>query len=106
MKLTFEGQDYTLEFTRNSIKRMEESGFVLSEVSSKPMSNLPILFAGSFLANHKWVKQDTIDKIFENMTNKEDCMIKLIEMYSEPMEAMFDEPQGETEKNAVWEANF
>ena len=85
---------------------MEQNGFVISDVKDKPVSTLPILFAGSFLAHHRWVKQDVIDKIFAEIPNKEDFMGKLVEMYAEPIESLFDEPKGETEKNAQWEANF
>ena len=106
LKLTYEGQDYTLEFTRKSIEKMEQAGFVISDVQSKPVSTLPTLFAGSFLAHHRWVKQDVIDKIYAEIPNKEDFMGKLVEMYAEPIEALFDEPKGDAEKNAQWEANF
>ena len=106
MKLTYEGQDYTLEFTRRTVERMEEQGFSISEAQNKPLSTLPTLFAGSFLAHHRYLKEDTIDKIFAQIPNKEKFMLNLIEMYAEPINALFDEPQGEAEKNAVWEANF
>lgn len=103
--LTFEDIEYTLEFTKNTIKRMEDAGFVIQEAKTKPMTTLPTLFAGSFLARNKWVKQDTIDKIYEKLTDKEGLMQKLIEMYTEQVEALFDEPEP-SEKNAVWGANF
>jgi len=106
LKLTYDGQDYTLEFTRKSIEKMEQAGFIIGDATTKPMTVLPTLFAGSFMANHRWVKQETIDKIYEGIPNKEDFMTKLIEMYAEPIEALFDEPKGEAEKNAQWEANF
>ena len=106
INLTFEGQDYTLEFTRKTVEKMEDQGFVIGDAQKKPVSTLPTLFAGSFLAHHRYVKQDTIDKIFAEIPNKETFMLNLIEMYAEPVNALFDEPQGESEKNAVWEANF
>ena len=106
LTLSFEGQDYTLEFTRKSIEKMEQAGFVIGDAMEKPMTTLPTLFAGSFLAHHKWVKQDTIDKIYAEIPNKEDFFGKLVEMYAEPIEALFDEPKGEAEKNAQWVANF
>ena len=103
--LTFEDVEYTLEFTKNTIKRMEAAGFVIQEAKTKPMTTFPTLFAGSFLARNKWIKQDTIDKIYEKLANKEELMDKLIEMYVEQVEALFDEPEP-SEKNAVWGANF
>lgn len=101
----FEGKDYTLEFTRKSIETMERQGFIVSEVTEKPVSTLPVLFAGAFLAHHRYLKKDTIDRIFDKLTNKQDLIGKLAEMYSEPIMALMDEPGG-TEGNVEWEASF
>ncbi len=101
----FEGKDYTLEFTRKSIETMERQGFIVSEVTEKPVSTLPVLFAGAFLAHHRFVKKDVIDRIFDKLTNKEDLIGKLAEMYNEPIMALMDEPE-EQEGNVEWEASF
>lgn len=58
LRFTYEGKDYTLEFNRKSVEQLEKQGFVASDITSKPMSSLPTLFAGAFLANHRFVKQD------------------------------------------------
>ena len=50
IKFSYKGVDYTLEFTRKSIEIMEHKGFVLSDISEKPMTILPTLFRGAFLA--------------------------------------------------------
>lgn len=105
MKLTHEGKEYTLEFTRKTVEQMEKAGFEIGEVSTKPVSTLPKLFEGAFLAHERWARTDIINKIYESIPNKEDFMTKLVEMYAEPVEALFDEPE-ESEKNAQWEANF
>lgn len=101
----FEGKDYTLEFTRKSLETMERQGFIASEITEKPMTTLPTLFAGAFLAHHKFVKRDVIDKIFDKMTNKQELIGKLADMYNEPIMALMDEPE-EKEGNVVWEASF
>lgn len=103
--LTWNETEYTLEFTKKTIERMEKSGFVIQDASTKPVSTLPTLFSGAFLANNRWVKQETIDKIYENLEDKEGLMQKLIEMYTEQVESLFDEPE-KSEKNATWGANF
>lgn len=103
--LNFEDKEYTLEFTKKTIERMEQAGFVIRDAQTKPMSTLPTLFAGAFMARNRWVKQDIIDKIYENLEDKEGLMQKLIEMYTEQVEALFDEPEP-SEKNAVWKASF
>ena len=42
---TYEGKDYTLEYTRRTIKQMEDEGFVARNIDDRPMTLLPALFA-------------------------------------------------------------
>lgn len=104
--ITFEhgGTEYTLEYTRRTVTEMEKKGFVISAVSEKPMSTLPELFAGAFLAHHRGIKRETVDKIFEDIPDKEEFVGKLAEMYVEPLEALMEEPK--QEGNASWKANW
>ena len=103
--IEFEGTKYTLEFTRKSIETMEKQGFVVSEIADKPMSTLPTLFAGAFLAHHRFVKKEVIDSIFARLTNQTEFVQKLAEMYSEPLEALMEEPE-ESEGNLTWGASW
>lgn len=105
INLTYKGVDYTLEYTRKSIETMERQDFVISDIKSKPMSTLPTLFAGAFLAHHRFVKRDVIDAIFEKITDKEKFLEKLTEMYVEPIEALMEEPE-ESEGNLTWGASW
>lgn len=102
----YEGKEYTLEFTRESIKQMEREGFVLEDVVRKPMLTLPVFFAGAFKAHHKYdTKQKKIEEIFEKFTNKQALFSKLVDMYQYPMETMLDEDT--QEGNAIeWNAGF
>ena len=68
---TYDDKEYTLEYTRRTIKQMEDEGFIAKDIEEKPMTLLPALFAGAFKAHHRFVKQDVIDQIYENMPNKE-----------------------------------
>lgn len=101
IKFSFEGKEYVLEFTRKSIETMERQGLVLSDISDKPMSVLPALFRGAFLANHKFVKPEVIDKIFAKMTNREKLFTTLVDMYNEPIVSLMDEP-ADDEGNISW----
>ena len=107
-QITFEhnGKEYTLEFTRESIKQMEREGFVSNDVVTKPMLTLPRLFAGAFKAHHRFdTKQKDIEAMFDLFTNKQALLEKLAEMYSEPLEVLMDEPADS--KNAIaWDASF
>ena len=104
LTFTFEGNNYTLAFTRNTVKIMEANGFNAEELRAKPNLSIERLFAGAFLAHHKHTKQEVIDKIFKQLPQKDVLLTKLFEMYNEPMEALFAEPD---EGNAVsWTATF
>ncbi len=105
LKFTFEGKEYVLEFTRRTVTEMEKKGFIAAEVEQKPMSTLPALFEGAFLAHHRFVKKDVIDNIFAHMTNKGDLIGKLAEMYNEPIMALVEEPE-ENEGNVSWTASW
>lgn len=102
---TYEGKEYTLEFTRKTVSEMERRGFIAAEVETKPMSTLPALFRGAFLAHHRSTKDNVIDAIFEKMTNKGDLIGKLAEMYNEPIMALVEEPE-ESKGNLEWTASW
>ena len=105
LSLNYKGTQYCLEYTRKSIETMEKNGFIISNIQDKPMTTLPALFAGAFLAHHRFVKQDVIDEIFSKMTNKSELIGKLAEMYNEPIMSLIDEPE-DTEGNLDWTASW
>lgn len=102
---TYDGKDYTLEYTRRTIKQMEDEGFVARNIDDKPMTLLPALFAGAFKAHHRIVKQDVIDEIYAHMPNKDKLIEKLAEMYNEPIISLMEEPE-DTAKNVDWMASW
>ena len=102
----YEDKEYTLEFTRRTIKQMEDEGFVARDIDSKPMTLHPALFAGAFKAHHRFVKPEVIDRIFAAMPHKEDLIGKLAEMYNEPIIALMDEPDEKAGKNVEWAASW
>ena len=107
LNFEYEGKEYTLEFTRESIKQMEREGFVASDVVNKPMNTLPRLFAGAFKAHHKFdTKQKKIDEIFDLFTGKQALVEKLAEMYMEPMETLLDDENIDAGNAIKWDANF
>ena len=105
LRFTYQDKEYVLEYTRKSVEVMEKKGFVASDIETKPVTVLPALFAGAFLANHRFVKQDVIDAIYAKLTNKSELISKLAEMYNEPIMALVDEPE-ESEGNVDWTASW
>ena len=106
LEFNYQGKDYTLEYTRESVKQMEREGFVANDIVTRPMLTLPKLFSGAFKAHHKYdVKQKQIDAMFDLFKNKDALIEKLAEMYHEPFEALMDDSSDEG--NAIaWETNF
>jgi len=106
LRFTYKDKEYCLEFTRRSVETMERNGFIANDIREKPMTTLPALFAGAFLANHRFVKADLINEIYDHMTNKTELIGKLAEMYNEPIMAMVDDPDENAEGNVSWTASF
>lgn len=100
-----EGKEYTLEFTRRTVQEMERKGFIASDITDKPMTTLPALFAGAFLANHRFVKPEVIENIYNKLTKKQELIGKLAEMYNEPILALVEEP-AEDKGNVNWTATW
>ena len=105
LNFTYDGKEYTLEFTRRTVAEMERKGFIASDITDKPMTTLPALFAGAFLPHHRFVKEDAINNIYTKLTKKEDLIGKLAEMYNEPIMALVEEPE-EDKGNVNWTATW
>ena len=105
LKFSYQGKDYTLEYTRKTVEMMGKQGFVAEDAKTKPMTTLPALFAGAFMAHHRFIKQEVIDEIYAKMPNKGDLIGKLAEMYNEPIMTLMDEPE-ESEGNLNWTASW
>ena len=97
--INYEKKEYVLEYNRQSVKQMEGQGFVLDELASKPMTMIPMLFAGAFIKNCKGVKRATIDEIYNNLADKTGLMEALIEMYAETIQTLTDDA---AEGNVTW----
>ncbi len=106
LTVTHKDRTYTLEFTRKTVRDMENSGFTPSDLDNgKVMTTIPRLFAGAFMAHHRLVNQTVIDEIFDTITDKEGLLGRLVEMYNEPIETLLSEPE-DGKGNANWTANW
>ncbi len=104
IEIKYNGEKYTLEFTRDTVRQMERAGFNIEEAMASPLTSIETLFTGAFLANHgRAVKDRVPEKILKGKIPKE-MFGKLIEMYNEPIAEMFDDEDGEG--NLEWEASF
>lgn len=97
--LNHEKKEYVLEYSRQSVKTMESQGFVLDEITSKPMTMIPLLFSGAFFKNCKGIKRSLIDEIYDGIGDKTALMQALMEMYAETLSTLTDE---NGEGNVTW----
>ena len=105
MTFSYAGKDYTLEFSKATVRQMEAKGFVANDMQDKPMTVLPDLFAGAFLMHHRFVKQDVIEDIYNHLPDKDKLVGALAEMYNEPIEKLMAEPENPKE-NVAWAVNW
>lgn len=104
--LSYEGKTYTLEFNRITAKMMEQQGFVLEEIDTKPATTIPMLFAGAFRKNHNSVSTKKINEIYESLTHRGALVGRLAEMYAETVSTLFDDPEDGDEGNANWDPSW
>lgn len=102
ISFVYKDKKYVLEYTKSSIKEMERRGFVIEEVLKKPLSMLPDMFAGAFIANHRFTRRKEIDEIYEQFDNKDELVNALAEMYSLVLEEFINELE-KTGNGLKWE---
>ena len=100
INLTHDKMEYTLEYSRQSVRTMESQGFVLDELTSKPMTMIPLLFSGAFIKNHTGTKRRVIDEIFDRIVDKSGLMEALMEMYVETISSLTE--SNADEGNVTW----
>lgn len=100
--ITFEKNNYELEFNRNAVRMMEGQGFNIDALTTQPVTMIPMLFYGAFSKNHTGIKRNLVDKIYDSLSNKQGLIAALVEMYAETVSTLM-EGSPETEGNAVWE---
>ena len=100
ISLNYNEKDYTLEYNRQSVRMLESQGFVLEQISTKPITMIPMLFSGAFAKNHRGIKRALIDEIYNECLDKTGLIDALMEMYAETLSTLTDEK--EDGGNAVW----
>lgn len=102
LKIEYNGTKYQLGFTRSSVVALEHNGFNINEISSKPMTMLPMFWQGAFVAYNKGVKRSVMDDIYEHIPDKQGLIAALTELYAETLNTLTDEP-ADDKGNATWE---
>ena len=101
INLTYENKEYILEYNRQSVKTMESQGFILEELTQKPMTMIPLLFNGAFIKNHgsSGLKRKHLDEICSGIKDKSALIEELMEMYTETLSTL---TESSDEGNVTW----
>ena len=46
---------------------MERAGFIIDNITTAPLTTIPMLFNGAFYMHHKGITRDTTDEILKNI---------------------------------------
>lgn len=106
---TFEKTAYTLEYTRETVSALEQNGLTISDVrniADRPINTVMLLFTGAFMAHHRKAAtiSSLIERIWQSIPDKPGFLQALAEMYTEPVDALMEEPEDEKGKT-VWTVN-
>lgn len=84
------GDSYTLEFSRETVKFAEDRKFNISELTDFPQTNIPALWFYAFRKNHKEMARSQTDRIlFEELGGlTKDEIERLVQLYNQPTESL------------------
>lgn len=106
IKFDYEGTEYTLEYSKQAVRTMENQGFSIEQLSVRPATMTPILFKGAFFKHHKDMKVKKIDEIYGALEDKADLIYALTELYMDAVNSVLegDSPEDESKK-VKWTKN-
>ena len=61
INIAYQKKNYTLEFSRQTVKTLEDMGFVLEQISEKPMTMVPLLVYGAFMKHNRGIKRALVN---------------------------------------------
>lgn len=108
INVSYKEKEYTLEFSRTTAAQIEEQGFVLDQITEKPVKMIPLLVYGAFLKHNRGIKRSLVDEIYENLVNKagdeetQGFIAVLAEMYAETVQTLTDTKNVDEGNKAVW----
>lgn len=96
-----EGREYTLEYSRRTVAKVEAAGFDANKMDAAPMTMLPLLFWGAFLMHHPYMKQEDANRILFDGLNglSAEEAEYLGKLYAEPFKSLLSTDDEGGEKN-------
>lgn len=104
IKLSFDGKEYSLTYTRESVRQMERQGFSFVGFANgeKPATYSAQMFEGAFIARHRKMSRKAITEIYDHLDDKADLLAALAELYNATLETMVDTAAEDDGKKATW----
>ena len=97
---TENGKDYTLEFSRDSIKFAEQRGFKVADIDDYPMTKTPEFFWYAFRMHHPSVSLQQAEAILDRLGGMSEALgQRLGELWVVPFRAL--NPEDGEEKNVT-----
>ena len=100
----YNGKHYCLEYTLDTIKQMEASGFNINDVDNRPATRIEQLWYGAFMANCRKTSSTVIKELYGKMKDKDKLMETLTKMYMNTLTALM--PDEDDEGNVEWTATL
>ena len=96
------GNEYILEFSRNTVERMQRSGFVLD--TDRLYMCGKDLITGAFQMHHRGMSWDKISEVWMRQNKRDALLAELAKMFNAPMLDLIgvDEQNSEQEENPTW----
>lgn len=103
IQLKIDKHEYKLGFSKRTVRQLERNGFKIDDVGDKPTTYFPVLFYGAFLKYQPRMKEEDAMALLGKIKDMSGLSRKLIELYQEPAEAMFNEPAEDDPNAGTWE---
>lgn len=97
------GNEYTLEFNRAQVERMQRQGFVLD--TTRLYMCAKDLIIGAFRMHHRGMTWEKIEPVWKAQNRRDLLLAELAKMFSEPvidLMGLDEEGNADTAENPTW----
>lgn len=98
--INYKDNEYTLEFNRKTVRRMEDAGFVPD--TNKPETLVTELFKGAFMMHHRRIDPALVEEIWDAQKKKSELLGVLSSMYAEPIASLMEDDDSGEDENPTW----
>lgn len=102
VKFTYEGTNYELGFNRKTATMLQNLGFKKDEIEDKSFTMIPLLVHASFAMNHKGIKVQKMDEIYEHIRDedKPKLLAALLRNYNLTQTTLFGGEEKKDDENS------